>query len=292
MAAVSEFGVHLVHDRDEQPPYAHTVGLFENFLHPEVIVFGLEEAETVAPLETIRTHVAAGGHFLDGYRENFPEPGRDAFFQPFPQFAYDEYLDVANWFYKSRDYPVLQYVWADATNCFPWDEDFDADLLDGAVFLEGEVSELIRDWPWRPDGHTPADVRVLYRPPVEDGPEEWVWARRVQDSDNGALEVVDIPCFTPLGRNDLLLDAVALGPGAYLAHRAERRGNATLMLEVLDSRVEDALAAELSPAHSRRARFIADYLAVDIARGDEERLGRVLGRWKDRINFLALARGT
>ena len=289
LADVSGGGVHVVRYGDEHPPYAHTVGLFENFLHPEVVVFGFDDAAASTLLRRVARRVAAGARFLDGYQEDFPERGRDSFFQPLPSFAYDEYLDVANWFYKSSGYPVLQYVWADRANSFPWEDEFDADLLDSAVFLDGEVSDQLVDWPWRPDGHTPDDVRVLYRPPEDAGPEEWVWARPVQ-SPAGALQVVDLPCFTALGCNDVLLDATPLGANAYLAERAERRGNATLMLELLEPGAEEPLVAALRPACTRRARFIADYLAVDITPGDEERLGRVLERWKDQINFLALAR--
>jgi hypothetical protein len=42
---------------------------------------------------------------------------------------YGPFTGYATWFYKRMDYPVLQCFWPDFDSHYPWEQDFNQDLL-------------------------------------------------------------------------------------------------------------------------------------------------------------------
>jgi hypothetical protein len=48
----------------KEPPFTYSIGLFANYDHPELIMFGLNKASAI--INEIRDHVAAGRKFADG----------------------------------------------------------------------------------------------------------------------------------------------------------------------------------------------------------------------------------
>ena len=48
---------------------------------------------------------------------------------------YKEYFGWANWYYKGEDFPVLQFVWPDKNNKFPWEKEFNPELKNWELVL-------------------------------------------------------------------------------------------------------------------------------------------------------------
>jgi hypothetical protein len=128
---IEKFGCHLalIEDDNYLPGFVYSIGLFKNYNHPEIICFGLKSNV----MGTIINHVcdlikkgenfAVGklyAEFLEGYNVQFIKVNEE---------YYPNYLGYATWFYdKSFDFPVLQLVWPDMQNNFPWDKDFNPDF--------------------------------------------------------------------------------------------------------------------------------------------------------------------
>lgn len=124
---VREYGWFCTHvgGDETQPSFTYTTGFWLTAGVPEMIVFGL-------PGE------AAHGIFWDIFRSakagSFPPVGQPVdgiaaglrlTFTPVSSGNAHEWLLSSKWFYRNREFPCLQLVWPDESDCFPWDPDFD-----------------------------------------------------------------------------------------------------------------------------------------------------------------------
>jgi len=124
---IENYGCHLtlIEADNYLPAFVYSIGLFKKFGHPEIICFGLK-TEVAASIinhacdlikngETLTTNKIYRG-FLEGFPIQFLEVDKE---------HYHDYVGYAGWFYNQTfDFPLLQLVWTDKQNNFPWDKDF------------------------------------------------------------------------------------------------------------------------------------------------------------------------
>lgn len=115
-------GQWLVVGVEEWPWYSYTIGLWSGG-HPELCVFGLEQAQAHALLNEICERVAAGAPLRDGDEIvcNHGLP-MTAFQVPEPE----KVVLQANWFYRRKprnSVPALQLVYPDVHGTWPWEPD-------------------------------------------------------------------------------------------------------------------------------------------------------------------------
>jgi len=120
---VRDPGWHVVQvgSEDESPPWAFTIGLFHNFGHPELVLFGLPH-DTAHVLLNLAGHaVKAGrrfetdtpyGDFLEGY---------DCILRAADRGWYSAFVGYAGWFYQGESFPLLQLFWPDRDGVMPWE---------------------------------------------------------------------------------------------------------------------------------------------------------------------------
>lgn len=129
---VRERGCHIVgvSGDDRAPAFVFSIGLFANYEHPEIILFGLEPNKSAAIVNIIRDEAAAGKRYADGdVSSDIVENGKLAFAEV-PLDHYQNYLGTAIWFYRKspRPFPCLQLVWTDDNDLFPWETGFDENI--------------------------------------------------------------------------------------------------------------------------------------------------------------------
>lgn len=120
--------VVIVPPEADAPGWAHSIGLWERFGHPELIVFGSEPRQLAALVNALGERVRAGRRFAAGDCD----PGM---LQELP-FAFREvaarwtqvFLGNAAWHYRDERFPALQGFWPDRAGRFPWDADCAADV--------------------------------------------------------------------------------------------------------------------------------------------------------------------
>lgn len=124
---VQEHGFYVLHFYEEEdfPAYAHTIGLYENYNHPELVMFGLPEETMHILLSDASDRVKNGTQiepeglyddFVKGYKVTFKHANLD---------EYKGFFGYGVDFYEGHEFPVLQLVWPDQEHRFPWDEKFD-----------------------------------------------------------------------------------------------------------------------------------------------------------------------
>lgn len=107
-------------DDDGAAAFAYTVGLYRNYQHPELIVFGLDLhlmhamlnicGEKIRDGEPLPTDKPIAG-ILEGHDVRTRHVRATT--------SYDDHLGYAIWFYDGRDFPVLQLIWPDKSGQFP-----------------------------------------------------------------------------------------------------------------------------------------------------------------------------
>jgi len=123
LESIAESGVHVEHvATDDGPGFSFTVGLWETFGQPEVLVFGLEDEVAQDLLDEIADQADEGKTFVvdsshDGLLQHYP-----ARFLAVPKGFYREFLGVAVWAYEGDDFPVVQLVWPDKQGRWPWEQ--------------------------------------------------------------------------------------------------------------------------------------------------------------------------
>jgi hypothetical protein len=119
---IHKFGWHCmnVFGDVEHESFSYTIGLFQTYGHPELLIYGLPREVAHAVL-TIAAKAAASGKFID---MNKPTDelleGYSCVFVPVPLTEYPEHVGFARWYYEGEDFPVQQVVWPSKTGLFPW----------------------------------------------------------------------------------------------------------------------------------------------------------------------------
>lgn len=126
---ISTYGLHVVHvfEDEEHPRFAYTVGLFENYLHPEIVLIGLNEDLAHTLLNNMAFDIKNGtnyqaNEFHEGVLDDFL-----CYFGNVPKSEYKDYVGWAIWFYEGYEFPLIQCVYPTVGGKFPWENDFPED---------------------------------------------------------------------------------------------------------------------------------------------------------------------
>ncbi len=120
---VEEHGWHVIKVLADEsgPAFAYSIGLFQSFKHPEILIVGLAPDTMHQIINNIGIDVKQGKAFQVGSLYNDILDGYDcAFREVLPEY-YRLLFGWAVWFYNGTDFPVVQCVWPDRNQHFPWD---------------------------------------------------------------------------------------------------------------------------------------------------------------------------
>jgi len=110
---------------DSEPAFAYSMGLYETFHHPEIILFGLDLGTMHQLINDAAKRIQEGETFDEGHRYDDPLAGYQCEFRKVNPSHYDGLLNYAIWYYKSSPFPAVQLVWPDFAGLFPWENGFD-----------------------------------------------------------------------------------------------------------------------------------------------------------------------
>jgi len=122
--AVQEYGwaVELIEagEGEAEPAFAYTVGLYQSFGAPELIVFGLAQEVMHEMLNTCGERIKAGETLpvdepFAGVLEDYAVKLRRVHA---PE-SFREHVGYAIWFNDGKPFPLLQLVWPDKAGRFP-----------------------------------------------------------------------------------------------------------------------------------------------------------------------------
>jgi hypothetical protein len=110
---IKKHGWHVVTGRSAKDGagFVFSIGLKENFDHPEALIFGLEDESMHHAINIIGEDVRKGKEYKTGIMYKGIVKGMICEFVKVDKKYYNEYLADAVMYYKSDEFPVLQCVW-------------------------------------------------------------------------------------------------------------------------------------------------------------------------------------
>jgi hypothetical protein len=112
------------------PGFAYTFGLYEEFAHPEIIIFGLAGETMHRLINDLGKQVRSGAKYSAGDRTSDLLKGYTCAFGTVNPLQYCKSCSWTVWFYESNRFRALQLFWPDKRNRFPWEPEFDEQLRD------------------------------------------------------------------------------------------------------------------------------------------------------------------
>jgi hypothetical protein len=126
---VKKVGWHVVIvGNATEPSWAFTVGLYETFQQPEIVIFGLRHETMHALLNNVGRLVQRGMKPKELLRSDRVIKNLPCEFRAVVKRWYEPLLGYANWFYGGESYPVLQCTWPDRKGRLPSSTSFDKAL--------------------------------------------------------------------------------------------------------------------------------------------------------------------
>jgi hypothetical protein len=127
------------------PSFAHSVGLFETYNHPEIICFGLH-IELLHELINDVAHLIQKEGDINLLREYdyIFENSRAKFLRVDPR-NIKNYFGVAMAYYDYTEFEALQLVWTDRNDTFPWEAGFEEEFRHKQPLLDRNADFKFRE---------------------------------------------------------------------------------------------------------------------------------------------------
>jgi hypothetical protein len=132
---VIECGCHIIAVEKEvgHPQFAYSIGLYLNYLQPEIMIVEMDHSAAGRAINRIVAHLKNGGTLkcgapYEGFHDSAP-----VVFRELQMAHHTDELGFAIWFYCSRSrgltFPVYQAMWPDRSGRFPTDDQCDARVI-------------------------------------------------------------------------------------------------------------------------------------------------------------------
>lgn len=106
---------------DGHPPWTFTIGLFETWNHPELVIIGRSRAISYEMLNTLATDIERNSPPNLSDPNPYAVLGIRCQFLEVPTRYNADYIGFARWFYRKRHFPLYQIVWPSHDGHYPWD---------------------------------------------------------------------------------------------------------------------------------------------------------------------------
>lgn len=150
---VEKFGLSVMHISEDEigPAFSYSIGLFQTYKHPEIILFGLPQEFRQVIINNCAIKIKEGETYKPDELYGDILPDYDCVFKVVPSEWYDDYVGQAQSFYHGSSFPLLQCVWPDLTRKFPWMPGFNESWRKRQPLLYGPYGtdpSVNMDSPW------------------------------------------------------------------------------------------------------------------------------------------------
>ncbi|MBS7565641.1 DUF4262 domain-containing protein [Mucilaginibacter sp. Bleaf8] len=127
------------------PSFAYSIGLWQNYNHPEIICFGLSNDLGHAIINDVAAIIKQGERIDTGKEYDDIFNASRAAFLPVAPAGVGDYFNAAINYYGHHDFPALQLVWTDRNDRFPWEEDFEEVFIYKQPLLDRNMNFKFRE---------------------------------------------------------------------------------------------------------------------------------------------------
>jgi hypothetical protein len=119
---VRGFGWHAVNviEDDGHPPWTYTIGFYETWAFPELLIIGRSRATAHHMLNIVATGLEHDHRYDLNNATLDLLPGSPCLFLEVAGRYYSDYLGFARWYYRKRHFPLYQIIWPNSDGHYPW----------------------------------------------------------------------------------------------------------------------------------------------------------------------------
>ncbi len=127
LADVHAYGLHVIHvlPKAGTPGWSYSIGLYRTRRQPEVVVFGLDQKVAHFVVNELGRRATDGAFEPEQAHEGLLD-GHTCILKNVHQCWYKPFFGYGLWYYRHAFFPVLQVVWPDHDQRYPWDPEFKA----------------------------------------------------------------------------------------------------------------------------------------------------------------------
>ncbi|ENW07933.1 DUF4262 domain-containing protein [Acinetobacter beijerinckii] len=145
---IEKYGLQVIgiSATDYLPSFSYSIGLYENYQHPEIICFGLPTDLAYTIINDVANLIKNGKIIALNQ-----EYGDQIFKETRAQFLHvdvkniEDYFGAALNYYQHDNFPALQLVWADRNNKLPWEDGFEEKLIYDQPLLDRNADFKFRE---------------------------------------------------------------------------------------------------------------------------------------------------
>ena len=137
--------VVMIKETDYLPAFAYTIGIWETYSKPEIIAFGLSTQNLHILVNQAGDIIKSGNEIEKGNNySDFFEDSNVQFIEVDSENISD-YFGYAIEYYGSKYFPAIQLIWTDRQNKFPWETEFEEDLIFKQPLLDRNINFKFRE---------------------------------------------------------------------------------------------------------------------------------------------------
>jgi Domain of unknown function (DUF4262) len=137
---IEKYGLQVLHVFADEtgPGFSYSIGLFETYNHPEILIIGLKQELLHRLINNMAEDIKNGKTYiplnfypdiLDGFLCYIVKVDAD---------YYDAYVGQAQRYYQEVDFPLIQCIYPTVKGIYPWEKDWPEEIKDLEPIL-GEV---------------------------------------------------------------------------------------------------------------------------------------------------------
>jgi len=116
--AIHGYSITYVFGDEVDVPFCYSVGLWETWSHPELLLYGLSWDDTATVMGALSRQIRDGRRFADGEIDEEMFDRKIAFVNVAPG-RYEGRIPVTIMYYEGFDFPLLQVITPDEGGRFP-----------------------------------------------------------------------------------------------------------------------------------------------------------------------------
>jgi hypothetical protein len=144
---IEKFGLQVIMVKETSylPAFAYSVGLWQNYKHPEVICFGLSIDLMHAIINDVAEIIKQGQRIEVGKSYSNIFKNSSAEFLTVDPDNIKDYFGVAIRHYNHDHFPATQLVWTDRNDRFPWENEFEERFVYKQPLLDRNTTFKFRE---------------------------------------------------------------------------------------------------------------------------------------------------
>jgi hypothetical protein len=123
---IAKFGLQVMYVMEDEtgPGFSYSIGLFESYQHPEIIIIGLKQELSHTLINNMAYDIKDGKTFRPSTFDADILDNFKCYITEVEKSNYDNYVGQAQRYYKGDEFPLLQCIYPTVKGIYPWEDEW------------------------------------------------------------------------------------------------------------------------------------------------------------------------